>query len=547
VGTSNIETAPPQCRCLRTRQLPLRYYGVVPGYYVENFGCRATQADGAALERQFEERGLVRASSPKLASVVVLNTCTVTTGADQDARAAIRRVRRQNPEARIVVTGCYAQRAPEEIAALPGVDIVIGNSHKHQLAEIAIYGPVTVETPRTAFVPLAGLTENRKLKTESSIFVSDIFAHTELLAAPVFDAANERTRPNLKVQDGCDNRCSFCVIPYVRGQSRSLGMDRIVREVNTLVDAGYREVVISGINLGRWGRDLANTSAHVGTAATGSPGEQSSPASPVAITLTPDAGGLTPRLVDLICAVLDETRLEKLRISSVEPMDWSNELVELVASSPRIAKHAHVPMQSGSDAVLRRMHRKYRPWHYREKVEKIHTTMPTAAIGADVMVGFPGETDAEFEATRQMIEDLPFTYLHVFTYSPRPGTPAAEMADQIPVHAARERNRILRELAAAKKLAFMRSFVGKTLEAITLNVIGSGPDGEFTEALTDNYLKLRLCGRHEANRWTRASIENVVDGVLVGEPQSDHHEGHEVTRRQTDSFAPFVVDCPRRC
>ncbi len=500
----------------------------MPGFFVENFGCRATQADGAALERQFEERGLVRASSPTHASVVILNTCTVTAGADQDARAAIRRVRRQNPEARIVVTGCYAQRAPEEIAALPGVDLVVGNSHKHQLAGIALCGPASVENTRPAFVPLAGLTENRELRTDNSIFVSDIFAHTELLAAPVFDAANERTRPNLKVQDGCDNRCSFCVIPYVRGQSRSLPLDRIVREVNTLVNAGYREVVISGINLGRWGRDLSPTStqvgtvatAHVGTAALGCPGEQSSPV-----------------LVDLVRTVLSETALEKLRISSVEPMDWSDELIALVATSPRIAKHAHVPMQSGSDAVLRRMHRKYRPWHYRDKIEKIHAAMPTGAIGADVMSGFPGESDSEFEATRQMIEDLPFTYLHVFTYSARPGTPAAEMENQVPVHIARERNRILRELVSEKKLAFMRSFVGRSLEAITLNVVGYDDAGEFTEALTDNYLKLRLRKRHEPNRWTRARIKDVIDGALVGEVyKSDNHEGHEGSRRTLLSF-----------
>jgi len=163
------------------------------------------------------------------------------------------------------------------------------------------------------------------------------------------------------------------------------------------------------------------------------------------------------------------------------------------------------------------MHRKYRPWHYREKIEKIHDAMSNAAIGADVMVGFPGETDAEFDATRKMIEDLPFTYLHVFTYSPRPGTPAADMKNQIPVHIARERNRILRELASEKKLAFMRSFIGQTLEAITLNVIGSGAEGEFTEALTDNYLKLHLCDVHEANRWTRARIKSVASGALIGD------------------------------
>ena len=464
----------------------------MPGYYVENFGCRATQADGAALERQFEERGLARASSVNLASVVVLNTCTVTAAADQDARAAIRRVKRQNPNASIVVTGCYAQRAPEEIAALPGVSLVIGNSHKHQLAEIALPDLSGVGRVQSGFIPLVQLTENRELRTD--IFVSDIFAHTELLAAPVFDSSNARTRPNLKIQDGCDNRCSFCVIPYVRGQSRSLDLDRVIREVNSLVGAGYREVVISGINLGRWGRDLAAASAF------------SSQLSAIR----------QPSFESLVRAILSETLLEKLRISSVEPMDWSDELISLVASSPRIAKHAHVPMQSGSDAVLRRMHRKYRPWHYREKIEKIREAMPTAAIGADVLTGFPGETDAEFEATRQMIEDLPFTYLHVFTYSARPGTPAAEMPNQVPVHIARERNRILRELAAEKKLAFMRGFIGKELEAITLNVVGNSATGEFTEALTDNYLKLRLRGRHEPNRWLLAQIEDVVDGALVG-------------------------------
>jgi threonylcarbamoyladenosine tRNA methylthiotransferase MtaB len=487
----------------------------VPGFFVENFGCRATQADGAAVERQFQERGLIRASSPELASVVVLNTCTVTSGADQDARAAIRRVRRQNPDAKIIVTGCYAQRAPEEIAALPGVDLVVGNSHKHELAEIVLAWPAGRRGIDRSFVSLSELTRNPVLsaecRSEPSIFVSDIFAHTELLAAPVFDAANERTRPNLKVQDGCDNRCSFCVIPFVRGQSRSLPLDRIIGEVNTLVAAGYREVVISGINLGRWGKDLdfRPRTADPCQAA----GFEIGPKSDLRRTTS---AGNQPTLADLVTAILSKTALEKLRISSVEPMDWSDGLISLMASSPRIAKHAHVPMQSGDDAVLRRMHRKYRPWHYRQKIEKIRAAMPTAAIGADVMVGFPGETESEFETTRKMIEELPLTYLHVFTYSARPGTPASGMMNQVPPPLARDRNRILRELAAEKKLAFMRSFIGRTVEAITLNVTGQDSDGEYTEALTDNYLKLRLGGTHEANRWRTATINNVVGGSLVG-------------------------------
>jgi threonylcarbamoyladenosine tRNA methylthiotransferase MtaB len=495
----------------------------VSGYYVENFGCRATQADGAALERQFEERGLLRASTPAQASVVVMNTCTVTAGADQDARAAIRRVRRQNPQAQIVVTGCYAQRAPEEIAALPGVTVVIGNSHKHQLAEIvstqARTSDLKPQPSDNAFVPLAVLqtpSGSRESEAGSPIFVSDIFAHTELLAAPVFDAANERTRPNLKVQDGCDNRCSFCVIPFVRGQSRSLSIDRIVTEVNGLVNSGYREVVISGINLGRWGRDLIGFRLPP-------PGFRTPLTNSEEAFRKPDAESQKPTLPSLIRAILNQTGLEKLRISSVEPMDWTDELISLVASSSRIAKHAHVPMQSASDAVLRRMHRKYRPWHYREKIEKIRAAMPTAAIGADVMVGFPGETAAEFEATHRMIKDLPFTYLHVFTYSARPGTPAAAMPNQVPVHLARERNRILRELAADKKLAFMRSFVGTEVDAITLNVTGNNATGEFTDALTDNYLKLHLRGRHAPNRWLRTGIEDVKDGALVGSASEPSH------------------------
>jgi threonylcarbamoyladenosine tRNA methylthiotransferase MtaB len=458
----------------------------VPGFHVENFGCRATQADGAALERQFLERGLEPAAAHE-AEIVVINSCTVTDSADKDARAAIRRIRRVNPGAKILVTGCYAQRAPEEIAALPGVSWVVGNSHKHQVAAVAT----------ADFVPLGQLDQPA---AHHSILVGDIFAHTELLAAPVFGAGDERTRPNLKVQDGCDNRCSFCVIPYVRGQSRSLKLESVLHEVQGLVANGYREAVISGINLGRWGRDL----------------------SPVA------------RFEDLVRAILDRTSLEKLRISSVEPMDWSDELIALVSGSGRIAKHAHVPMQSGSDAVLRRMHRKYRPWHYREKILKIRKSMPTAAIGADVMVGFPGETDAEFEETLHMVEELPFTYLHVFAYSARPGTPAAEMKKQVPAPVARERNRILRELAATKQQAFMRSFVGKTVEAITLQAsdlwgadplvrprsgpgknVGSDPE-IFTEALTDNYMKLHLRGRHEPNQWMMVEIEDVFRDVLTG-------------------------------
>lgn len=441
----------------------------VSSFYVENFGCRATQADGAAIERQLAEKGLVRSDDPNAAQVVVLNTCTVTASADQDARASIRRIHRQNPEARILVTGCYAQRAPDEIAALPGVSLVVGNSHKHQLAEIAL-------PAANAFVPLAAIADTHG----APAMVGDIFAHTELLAAPVFDSDNEKTRPNLKVQDGCNNRCSFCIIPFVRGRSRSLKMDEVVANVNRLVANGYREIVLSGINLGRWGRDFGSETRY--------------------------------RFADLLREILERTSIAKLRISSVEPMDWSDDLIALVASSDRICRHAHVPLQSGSDRILRKMHRKYRPWHYEDRIAKIRAAMPTAAIGADVMVGFPGETEEDFEQTRAFIERLPFTYLHVFTYSSRPGTPSSEMSEQVPVHIARERNRVLRELVAQKKLEFQQQFVGNSLEAITLTHQQNGR----TEALTDNYQKLWIEGALAPNQSVTVTITRIEGEALIG-------------------------------
>jgi threonylcarbamoyladenosine tRNA methylthiotransferase MtaB len=470
----------------------------VPRFFVQSFGCRATQADGAALERQLTTEGLAQAHSAREADVVVLNTCTVTAAADQDARASIRRIHRENPAAKIMVTGCYAQRAPEEIAALPGVAWVVGNSHKHRVAKIAAGDFATrvqesVPNERQPDQDFLGHRSQHNFVSLEAVSVSapaftlvgDIFAHTELIAAPVFagDSIAEKTRPNLKVQDGCDNRCSFCIIPSVRGQSRSMQLDRVIAEANALVAAGYREVVLSGINLGRWGRDFQPQQ----------------------------------RFEQLVQALLEYTGIEKIRISSVEPMDWSDELITLVAGSPRIAKHAHVPLQSGSDRILRKMHRKYRPWHYAEKIRKIREAMPTAAIGADVMVGFPGETDELFEESRSFIENLPFTYLHVFTYSSRPGTPSAAMPDQVPVHVARERNRVLRDLAAEKNLEFRQSFVGRTLKVITLQAGGD----DWTEALSDNFLKVRVGGRYEANKWMKAEIEGVGDENLMAVPQEE--------------------------
>jgi len=419
----------------------------VQRFHVQNFGCRASQADGAAIEAALLAKGFSSAEA-SAADLVVLNTCTVTAFADEDVRKAVHRAHRENPGARILVTGCYAQRAPEELALLPGVTWVVGNSHKVQIADI-------VTEPHAPY--------------HGEIRVGDIFAQHEFLSAPVEDAAGDRTRPNLKIQDGCNNRCSFCIIPFVRGRSRSAPAEQVVEQVRNLA-LRYREVVLSGINLGRWGREA----------------------------------GSDMRLADLVRRLLEETSIERLRLSSVEPMDFSDDLLQLMASSPRIAKHVHAPLQSGSDTVLRRMHRKYRPRHYEDRVLKARAWMPDAAIGADVMVGFPGETGDEFEESRAFIERLPFTYLHVFTYSERPGTPAAESNHQVPMAVRKERNRILRDLAARKNLEFRRRMIGRTLSAVTLT------EG----ALSDNFLKVELSSPRAANQVVEIPIGSLTANGL---------------------------------
>lgn len=416
-------------------------------FHIQNFGCRATQADGAALESLLEKQGL-NAATAHDADLVILNTCTVTSAADEDVRKAVHRVHRENPTARILVTGCYAQRAPEELSRMPGVKWVVGNSHKASIPAL--------------------------LPNEDAIVVGDLTCQTAFLSAPVEDAGGDRTRPNLKVQDGCNQPCSYCIIPTVRGRSRSMPADEVVAQVRGLAGR-YREVVLTGINLGRWGRE---------------PGFQ---------------GNARPRLVDLIERLLDETPVERLRISSVEPLDWSDELLELMAGEPRIARHVHAPLQSGSDGVLKRMHRRYRARHYEERLNRAHALLPDAAFGADVMTGFPGETDAEFEETSALIRRLPFTYLHVFTYSERPGTPAAELAGSVPYPVRKERTRHLRQLAAQKNLAFRRAHVGRTLSVVTL-------DGG--KALSSNYLAVELARPREANQLIDVQVGSITRNGL---------------------------------
>lgn len=473
----------------------------VAEYHVENFGCRASRSDGEAIAAVLRHRGMAPAPDPGAADVIIVNTCSVTAEADRQARAWVRRVRRRNPGARVIVTGCYAQRDPQELAALPGVDAVVGNSHKSQVADLAfdLSNRTDPAAASKGFIPLA------------KIFHDDTFAHTELAALP-FAPDAQQTRPNLKVQDGCGNRCSFCIIPATRGPSRSTPLATCLENVRAFVDRGGQELVLSGINLGRWGRDLE----------------------PVR------------RFEELVDAVLRQTSLPRLRLSSIEPMDWSPDLLTLYrefaatpdsessaqrsqpnALHPRLARHTHLPLQSGSDTILRRMHRRYRPWHYAERLAQIRALLPDAAIGADVMIGFPGETGALFQESYDFIAAQPFTYLHLFPFSARPGTPAWEYHRQNPVPAAavRERMAALRSLMAEKSRLFRSRFVGRTLSAVTIGAdadhpsrYGAGRAGvPASQAVTDNFLKLTLDTPVAANRLVTARIAGLTEDGVSGE------------------------------
>ena len=491
----------------------------MPSFYSIHFGCRANQADAAAIEADLAGRGFQAAEDPSNAQVVVLNSCTVTAAADSELRQTVRRIHRENPAARILVTGCYAQRRPEEIAALPGVEWVVGNSHKDKIGDLLLprraerAGDGTWVPVQDLFVsPQPPDVDYRTLGSVASaddpglppprVLVGNISAERQFSAAPFFGGAIEdRTRPNLKIQDGCNNRCSFCIIPSVRGLSRSLPAPEVVRQMNALAGAGYREVVLSGVNLGQYGRDL--------------PGQ--------------------PRFARLIRMILDETPVERLRLSSVEPMDWTDSLLELMASTPRVARHVHAPLQSGSDRILRLMHRKYRAAQYRNRILAAFERMPDAAFGADVIVGFPGETDDDFDQTRRLIESLPFTYLHVFPFSRRPGTPADSMKDQVHGSVLRERGRILRELAAEKNRLFRERQLGRTLIVLTLEESAS----EGTAALSDNYLKVVIPGeRLPANQWVRVRIVSIGEGNLVGAKEASAAESYSAAE-----FSPSITTC----
>jgi threonylcarbamoyladenosine tRNA methylthiotransferase MtaB len=407
-------------------------------YSVVTFGCRVNQADSLAIEGELLARGGI-ASAADEADLLVVNTCSVTASADQGARQTIRRVVRVNPSVRVIVTGCYASRAPDELASLPNVAHVVPNSRKDALFE-AISDDVFLSTAERftgADGPCGGS-----------------------LAPGVAG----RTAFTLRVQTGCDEHCSYCIIPTTRGRGRSKPLDDVMQDVRLAVSAGYKEIAITGVHLGSYGRDLA-----------------------VPATLAT----LLRRLAQWPDDVL-------FRVSSLEPMDCTEEIVSLAASSPRIAPHFHLPLQHGADSMLRAMRRPYTAGYFAALVEGIVRLMPDTAIGSDVIVGFPGETDEQFDESLNLLSGLPLSHLHVFPYSDRPGTEAATLDAKVPGTVIRTRARRVREIGADMNRRFRSAQAATVRRALVVD------DG--WSAVTDNYVKVGLEAPAERNTWLRVTL-----------------------------------------
>ena len=422
---------------------------------VVTLGCKANQFESAAMEQLLIDAGYQLISFDQGAELVVINTCTVTSATDSQSRKLVRRARRFNPECRIVVTGCYAQVQPEVLAELPGVLYVIGNMEKQQLLDI-----------------LAG--------AGPKIQVGDIARQTSCPDLHIA-AFSEHSRAFVQIQSGCNAFCSYCIIPFARGRSRSVVQQHVVVQVQDLVDAGYQEVVLTGIHIGHYGRDLT-----------------------VALTL-----------VDLLQALLQQTTIHRIRLGSIEPQELSSELIELVADSPRLCDHFHIPLQSGSDSVLKRMNRHYTGQQFEHRLQQIRQRLPDAAIGIDLICGFPGESDDEHRQTVAMVKRLPIHYLHVFPYSKRPGTAAASMPDHVSSLRAKQRAAELRALGEAKKKDFLQRFVGRNLEVV---VERRGKEDRW-RGISGEYIGVVVDSEHaEARQCLRVNVTDVCNDELVAVP-----------------------------
>ncbi len=413
---------------------------------LHTLGCKLNFSETTAIGRLLENDGFIKKDFDEVADVYVINTCSVTENADKECRMLVRRIQKKAPEAMVVITGCYAQLKPEEIAGIPGVDLVLGAAEKFNIG-----------------AHLKEISKNDTAKI-CSCDIEDVNTFT------ASHSLNERTRIFLKVQDGCDYNCSFCTIPMARGKSRSDSIDNVLTNVESIALGGAKEIVLTGINLGDFGKGYTGGKKHAEDFTT-------------------------------LIKLLDETKgIERFRISSIEPNLLTNEIIEFVSNSKKFMPHFHIPLQSGSDKILSAMRRRYKKELYAEKVRLIKMMMPHCCIGVDVIVGFPGETDEDFKETADFLQALDIAYLHVFTYSERDNTHALSLGPVVPVHIRHERNKILRNISYTKMQLFTEQHIGQTRKVLFESVSKNG----MMEGYSDNYIKVTTPYKKE---WENEIVE----------------------------------------
>lgn len=433
----------------------------MPKFTITTLGCKVNQAESDSIAQDLISTEWQPAGKSEPSDVCIVNTCAVTQKASMQSRQAVRQAIRSNPEARIVVTGCYAQTAAEELKKIEGIHVVVGQGQKHLICQMLRSED---EKKSETWRPLA--TERNELQHFESMPIA---------------TGVPRTRAFLKIQDGCDAFCTYCIVPYARGRSRSMSADEVMAGVRQLAAAGYHEVVLTGIQLGAYGHDLSPTTG----------------------------------LAALMELIGDLNPIDRVRLSSIEPLEFSDDIIRRVADREIFCRHFHIPLQSGDDGVLSKMGRPYSGRTFHDLIARIHRLVPEAAIGADILIGFPGESDAAFETTYKLIEDLPVSYLHVFPFSARKGTPAATFGGHIPTDIIKDRCERMRILGAEKRIAFYRRFIGRKMKILieTKNENGSG----WLKGISSNYLPVFInADDNLKNKIVKIKIEKLEGNKLFG-------------------------------
>ncbi|MCX6159635.1 MAG: tRNA (N(6)-L-threonylcarbamoyladenosine(37)-C(2))-methylthiotransferase MtaB [Ignavibacteriae bacterium] len=431
---------------------------------LHTLGCKLNYSETSTLAKQFEDKGMKLSNYGEKSDIFVLNTCSVTDNADKECRQIIRSVLRNNPETYVIVTGCYAQLQPGEIAGIEGVDLILGSKEKLRLFEYL----EDVESPSCIFK-----------EPESKIFVSEVGGKDDEIKGAFSADIDSRTRAFLKIQDGCDYGCSFCTIPMARGVSRSLPLNEVVDNAKKIIDSGYKEIILTGVNTGDY-RYIAE--------------------------------GKTNKLIDVLLE-LEKLEIERVRISSIEPNLLTDEVISLVKSSDKICNHFHIPLQSGDADILKLMRRRYNLGFFRELIEKVIVEIPDVGVGIDVIIGFPGETDENFKNTYDFLNSLQISYLHVFSYSERKNTLAVTMSGKVDIAKRKQRSETLRNLSAKKKYDFYSRFIGTKQKVLFENRVMNSGGTDYIEGWTNNYVRVRINNDVSLQNGISEVVLNNLNGI----------------------------------